>query len=151
MEPQKPCSTCRVVKPLSLFAKNSSNTDGRAYRCKACVKSATIRYRYGISEECYQRLRLSSGDACAICKASVNPGHVDHCHKTGCVRGILCNNCNLGIGGFGDDPEVIRKAISYLEKHKESPRTIKSHATLKRRKAWSCKGNKSVKPKGKKK
>ncbi|MGW4159353.1 endonuclease domain-containing protein [Streptomyces sp. NPDC004788] len=41
--------------------------------------------------------------------------HVDHCHETGRVRGVVCFNCNSAIGKLGDDPDVLRRAIAYLE------------------------------------
>lgn len=47
--------------------------------------------------------------------------HVDHCHKTGRVRGVLCFNCNSAIGKLGDDPDVVRRAVAYLEGKKWKP------------------------------
>jgi len=41
--------------------------------------------------------------------------HVDHCHQTGRVRGVLCFNCNSAIGKLGDDPDAVRRAAAYLE------------------------------------
>jgi hypothetical protein len=54
--------------------------------------------------------------SCAICGSSTRL-HIDHCHKTNVIRDRLCQNCNVGIGHFKDDPELLRKAIAYLEKH----------------------------------
>jgi len=42
--------------------------------------------------------------------------HLDHCHKTGRIRGVLCNNCNTGLGKFYDDIELLKTAINYLQK-----------------------------------
>ncbi len=57
---------------------------------------------------------------CAICKKS--PGaitlHVDHDHTTQAVRELLCTKCNVGIGFYDDDPDLMRAAIAYLEKHR---------------------------------
>ena len=47
------------------------------------------------------------------------PWRLDHCHATGEFRGFLCNSCNLGLGKFKDDPEILMNAISYLEAHKQ--------------------------------
>lgn len=51
----------------------------------------------------------------SIWQSAKNIGRVDHCHDTGKVRGLLCFNCNVGIGSLQDDIEMLRKAIKYLE------------------------------------
>ncbi|MGW3290764.1 endonuclease VII domain-containing protein [Streptomyces sp. NPDC001002] len=51
---------------------------------------------------------------CGIC-LKAPAVHVDHCHKTGRVRGVLCFNCNSAIGKLGDDPDAVRRAAVYLE------------------------------------
>ncbi|WP_255952940.1 endonuclease VII domain-containing protein [Streptomyces odontomachi] len=61
-----------------------------------------------------------SGRGCVICLAAPAV-HVDHCHKTGRVRGVLCFNCNSAIGKLGDDPDVVRRAVAYLEGKKWKP------------------------------
>lgn len=53
---------------------------------------------------------------CALCPRSLKL-HVDHSHKTGLVRGLLCNKCNRGIGMLNDDTELMLKAINYVKKH----------------------------------
>jgi hypothetical protein len=58
---------------------------------------------------------------CGICGKATEPGrwgnlHIDHCHKTGKVRGVLCSECNSAIGKLKDDPDLLRKAIVYLER-----------------------------------
>lgn len=77
--------------------------------------------RYNISlSEAIQMLTLQSG-VCKICSVSIsleigaeNSGHVDHCHTTGKVRGILCSQCNTGLGQFKDNVLTLQKAIDYL-------------------------------------
>jgi len=82
-------------------------------------RERVLKSRYGLSLADYDRmLELQSG-ACAIC-GSKSPGdkdanfHVDHCHTTGAVRGLLCNRCNIGLGFFSDDVGRLAKAIEYL-------------------------------------
>jgi hypothetical protein len=76
------------------------------------------RSRYGMTrEEAVERF----GDRCNICGSADGMGrhgnlHVDHSHKTGKVRGVLCHECNTGLGKFRDDPELLRKAAAYLER-----------------------------------
>lgn len=72
---------------------------------------------YGITPEQFKNMLKSQGRRCAICLKKFNKPkqtHVDHCHKTGKVRGILCHLCNAALGFFGDSIEVLRSAISYL-------------------------------------
>ncbi|MFF3290030.1 endonuclease VII domain-containing protein [Streptomyces sp. NPDC003023] len=60
---------------------------------------------------------------CTICL--IAPAvHVDHCHRTGRVRGVLCFNCNSAIGKLGDDPDTLRRAIAYLEGNAWKPTLV---------------------------
>lgn len=75
----------------------------------------------GLSLEDYENMFNSQSGLCAICGRD-NKGkslHVDHDHGTGSVRQLLCNACNVGLGSFGDNIEVMEKAIEYLRKHKK--------------------------------
>ena len=81
-------------------------------------RTRTLR-QYGITPTDYDRLLDKQGGGCAIC--GVEFGHagsprlaVDHCHQTGRVRGLLCSNCNQGLGKFGDDPSRLDRAGVYL-------------------------------------
>ena len=51
---------------------------------------------------------------CAICQTQLEESNIDHDHTTGEVRGLLCTPCNLGIGMFKDNPDVLNRAIRYL-------------------------------------
>lgn len=77
-------------------------------------------YIYGITPEQYAALLAKQDGRCAICRSADWPGkwkrpNVDHDHAGGAVRGLLCGNCNNGIGMFGDDPARLRAAANYLE------------------------------------
>jgi hypothetical protein len=69
---------------------------------------------YGITPEEYKALRKLCSSRCMIC-GSTDKLHVDHCHSTEKVRGLLCNNCNVGLGRFKDDKTKLANAIRYLE------------------------------------
>lgn len=79
---------------------------------------------YGITVDDYNALLEEQGEVCAICRrpehvvsrGKLKPLSVDHDHATGRVRGILCHECNVGLGKFGDVPELLRVAADYLEK-----------------------------------
>lgn len=73
---------------------------------------------YGLSFDEYMRMVESQGGKCAICGkklSGVRGVNIDHCHKTGKVRGLLCRSCNLGLGFFRDNNDILDKAIQYLK------------------------------------
>jgi len=77
-----------------------------------------LRYTYRLNQTKYIKMFRDQSYACAICKTEVNPftlhAHVDHDHRTGKVRGILCRHCNLGIGHFRENTGALENAIRYL-------------------------------------
>jgi Recombination endonuclease VII len=95
----------------------ATDSEYRAQRREwnAYRRSAQIKRCYGISPEQYEALLTRQGGACAICrKRSDETLVVDHCHRTGEVRGLLCRSCNLALGHFKDDRILMAAAIAYL-------------------------------------
>lgn len=143
---EKRCSKCGTTKPLTAFNKRGSSPDGRQSRCRACNNADASEYhqehrlrltaamrerdlarKYGISVADYEALHAAQRGLCAICGQpeavawykSGEPKRlaVDHDHASGSVRGLLCSNCNQGLGRLGDDPARLRAAAAYLEDH----------------------------------
>jgi len=84
------------------------------------VKNRVLKYSYGITLEDYNEMLAIQNGVCAICNQSCTTGRrlcVDHDHKTGKVRGLLCNDCNSGIGKLKDSSEILKNAANYLDKH----------------------------------
>lgn len=85
-------------------------------------KNSNLRLNYGITLAEYQALFSSQGKRCAICKTddpgNKRPWHLDHCHDTGVVRGILCAHCNVMIAMSKEDEDILQGAISYLAHHR---------------------------------
>jgi len=125
----KRCSKCGITKPPEDFCRNRSRADGLADYCRPCHNAAVretklrlyggsrhykLRDRYGLGAAEVAALTAAQGGVCAVCqqKPAVQ---VDHDHKTGKVRGILCDGCNGGIGAFGEDLELLERAARYLE------------------------------------
>ena len=75
--------------------------------------------KYGLTAKEYARLLANQGGVCAICgeRPAKYRLNVDHNHKTGAVRALICHSCNRGIGYLRDSPEVLRKAANYIEAH----------------------------------
>jgi hypothetical protein len=75
-----------------------------------------VRRTYNISDEEYDAIMQAQRNRCACCGTYfVKTPHVDHCKKTGDVRGLLCQKCNTGLGLLGDNLNGIKKAIKYLQ------------------------------------
>lgn len=140
----KKCSACHEEKDESEFHKRTASPDGLHYMCKACAsmwqkdknkknsskkayeravkadahKESSLRRHYNMSLHEFEILLEKQSSACAICGRSPDGFQrsfaVDHDHVTGVVRGILCPDCNRGLGGFHDDPGILRKAVDYL-------------------------------------
>lgn len=86
-----------------------------------------LKYHYGITLQTYLKLSQKQNNVCAICnKKEVKTRNgkklfqlaVDHCHKTGKIRGLLCHACNNGLGRFQDNIQFLRSAIKYLQTHR---------------------------------
>lgn len=80
----------------------------------ASQRRSKLRLKYGLTLEQYEAMEQAQGGRCAIC-GDVTTLSIDHCHKSGQVRKLLCNGCNMGLGHFRDSPELLRKAAAYLE------------------------------------
>jgi hypothetical protein len=121
------------MKAISEFSQNNSwcklcsSTYAKERRSKPKTDRESfknqIELRYGITFQQYEKMRWDQNGLCAICgrpqrKAKENRLHIDHDHKTGVVRGLLCRGCNMGLGHFEDDIERLESAIRYLKQYK---------------------------------
>lgn len=107
----KKCPRCHRVLPDSEFAPHTKH-------CKLCRRDYDWQYRYGISPEQYLELWEAQEGKCKICGKKLPDGeylHVDHDKETGEVRGLLCTDCNKGLGYFRDNPKNFEIAIKYVQ------------------------------------
>jgi len=105
------CWECRTWKLEAVFTVDNTRWDRRASRCKECMSHASTASRYGVSKATVRESRCAP---CAIC-GRTQAMHIDHDHANGKVRGYLCSRCNVGLGQFLDNPDLLRKATTYLE------------------------------------
>jgi hypothetical protein len=127
---EKICKGCNITKPVSDYWLDSrKRKDGVVtYRhlCKDCYRIKGTNderqrklKKYGITAEQYEEERIKQNYSCLLCGAHENTQrhnklHIDHCHTTGKYRGLLCSNCNLGLGKFSDNVEVLERAAKYV-------------------------------------
>jgi len=127
----KKCIKCNLEKSIELFPRRGG---GKLLRgeCKVCSAIISKKYRknnrskmklyeakwnYGISlNEAEILYKRENCDICGNKFKCTKTQHIDHCHITKKVRGVLCMNCNHGIGKFKDDISLLKKAIEYLSK-----------------------------------
>lgn len=117
-EPQK-CAKCGTVKPAEEFTTSPSKRNGLAGMCKACIQVEGRRHRYGLTCETHLLMLASQNYEC-ICGTPITISDpVDHCHDTGRIRDILCNNCNSVLGYTNDNPTTLRALADNLERHQK--------------------------------
>lgn len=143
----KECKSCRVSKSISEFHKKKGGLLGAHAHCKVCRseqakgndrgaeknRKAYVKYAYGITPEQYDKLFEEQNYQCGVCSRERLPGekrfHVDHDHSCcpgsrscgKCIRGILCYQCNAGLGYVHDDITKLQAMITYLQSNKYSP------------------------------
>ncbi len=125
---EKRCPRCEQTYPLEGFVINRSSSRGIGGYCLAChnevvrenvqknhgsTRNLHLKRRYDLTSDEVAVMAEQQGGKCAICRDRAAE-HVDHDHRTGEVRGILCFTCNVGLGNFRDDPDLMLKAHRYL-------------------------------------
>lgn len=144
------CKICNQSKPLMEFYQTVRNGSPYGYhgKCKSCYvkkqqenydpikkRDENLKRVYGIGIEEYNTLLEKQNNRCAICESTDPKGrksgrgggvdvfYVDHDHKTGNVRGLLCNICNRTMGYVGENSNVLEEMIKYLQKHATNTNT----------------------------
>lgn len=113
------CKDCTRAANRAWRSSRPNYEKERYQRTRVETRQRHLVRKYGVSLADYERMLVAQGGRCAICEcveASQHNGvfHVDHCHATGAVRGLLCRGCNHVLGHVKDDPEVLKRAIAYL-------------------------------------
>lgn len=133
LEGNKQCTRCREWKMEVKFSASPSTGDLLNSHCTQCKRDSHLERRYKITAAMYSALSAEFSQACGICKrheSTLPRGlNIDHDHsccpsKTSCgkcIRGLLCVNCNVGLGLAKDSPDRLSELISYLQKY-SSPR-----------------------------
>ena len=125
---EKVCIKCKIVKTEADFHKRSP-TKLRT-TCKQCRaiqhkttplqnKESNLKRTYRITLSQFNIMLVKQNNKCLICLKEMNKPNVDHCHKTGKVRGLLCTHCNFGLGHFHESLEFLTNAINYIKEHNE--------------------------------
>lgn len=131
----KRCPKCKLKKSFTKFDKDKSRKDGYHPYCKICkrkcyradrdhLKNNSLKFNYSITLAEYEILFAEQQGRCAICSKIETANNqygikrlsVDHNHKSGKIRGLLCDNCNRGLGCFEENKSILLKVIQYLEK-----------------------------------
>jgi len=119
------CTHCGVIytpeqRRASIYCSRECGELAR--RESGQVRAGHLRRKFGITQADYDVMLATQGGGCAICGKSAEEQvrysrylHIDHCHDTGKVRGLLCDQHNLLLGRFNDDPKLLRRAADYLD------------------------------------
>lgn len=114
----------------TIYARKKNDPAWRSAVAKKMLNYNRTRL-YGLPTAEYNKLLLAQGGLCAICaQPPLNQTrndamlHVDHAHGRNQARGLLCRNCNLGVGFFEDDPDLMERAAAYLRRAEDSTITL---------------------------
>ena len=137
----KTCKDCGEEKSLDEFYNSLGGKEGKSSYCKPCdsarktawrkanpekeaekYRRSHLKRKYGLTVEQWDEMFEAQDGCCAACGTSEPGGrydtfHVDHCHDSGEVRGLLCYACNVALGQLNEDPERIRALADYAEAH----------------------------------
>lgn len=135
----KRCGCCQETRGVASFGKRDLKygPSGLTSQCTECIRTyQNAAYRvtkrnladgflrkYGLTMEQVEERKRKRDFKCDICSQEASGTgkdalHVDHCHETGVVRGMLCMRCNNGIGHFGDNVDLMESARRYLIEHR---------------------------------
>lgn len=134
----KKCSKCKQLYPAlpKFFYRHRNRRDGLDPWCKECKKDYDKKHhkikKFNITLKQYKKLLNTQKGQCLICGRDFdniyrNPKQnhiyytprIDHDHRTGKVRGILCHHCNIALGSFNENPLILVRAIKYLKENKK--------------------------------
>jgi hypothetical protein len=112
----KPCRFGHTIRWVASTNCVECDRDARK-RHKESIANARIKKLYGVSAEDHEKIFVKQKKSCAICRTKFKHRrqmHVDHCHKSKRVRGLLCSKCNQAIGLFGDSAKLMLRATEYV-------------------------------------
>ena len=131
---KKRCSKCKKWLLFSQFNKDSYRNHGLSCTCKKCSnerlrkdreqdrekwikynRKSNLKMRYGLQQNEFLQISKKQKGKCLICKKKTKRLCIDHNHKTGKVRGLLCQNCNAALGMVDENVVILKDMIRYLK------------------------------------
>ncbi len=136
------CNRCEQWKPWAEFGLRAAGRGGRTARCRTCIASTRpprsprervqgrvydktrhrrdkwLRRAYGVSIEQWDAMLIEQAGRCGVCATPMRKPTLDHDHRTGVVRRLLCYRCNVALGLVDDDTAWLQALISYVEEYR---------------------------------
>lgn len=106
-----------MISTIDTAHKNYKDKDKRRAYLKEYNRKNFRKYKYGLTQEAFEAMKLGQSNVCKICKKLPKEWVVDHEHSTGRIRGLLCRSCNVAIGLLNDDPEILKEAARYVSNY----------------------------------
>jgi len=141
------CRTCQEILPITNFPLDHADPEtgegNRRHSCQKCISASKppptpaqqekrrrkwLKDTYNLTLEEYNEMLHAQGRKCATCSVDISGkmcAHVDHCHATNKVRGLLCPNCNKALGMVGDSIDILQALALYLQTHGAVPGAVK--------------------------